>query len=244
MFDLSGKTALVTGATGGIGGAIAAGLKARGAKVIVTGSTMERAEAARERLGCDAALAADLGDRAAVDALAKEADALGPVDILVNCAGITRDTLMLRMKDDDFDKVIEVNLTAAFRLSRALMRGMLKRRGGRIINIGSVVGATGNAGQANYAAAKAGLVGLTKAIAREVANRGVTVNLVAPGFIGTPMTDVLNEDQREQILSDIPAGTLGTPEDIAAAVIYLASAEAGYVTGQTLHVNGGMAMGF
>jgi 3-oxoacyl-[acyl-carrier protein] reductase len=244
MFDLAGKGALVTGATGGIGGAIAAALKKQGARVIVAGSTLERAEAARERLGADAALAADLSDRAAVDALAKDAEAGGPVDILVNCAGLTRDGLVLRMKDEDFDTVIEVNLSAAFRLSRALLRGMMKRRAGRIVNIGSVVGATGNAGQANYAAAKAGLVGLTKALAREVAPRGVTVNAIAPGFIATAMTDALTDDQRAAILKDIPAGDLGTPADVAAAAVYLASEEARYVTGQTLHVNGGLAMGF
>jgi len=244
MFDLSGKGALVTGATGGIGGAIAGTLVAQGARVIVAGSTMERAEAARERVGAHRALAADLADRAAVDALASDAEAEGAIDILVNCAGVTRDGLVMRMKDYDFDKVIEVNLTAAFRLSRALLRSMLRRRAGRIVNIGSVVGATGNAGQANYAAAKAGLVGMTKAIAREVAARGVTVNAIAPGFIETRMTGALNEEQRAAILKDIPAGTLGTPEDVAAAAAYLASDEARYVTGQTIHVNGGMAMGF
>ncbi|MCF3935531.1 3-oxoacyl-[acyl-carrier-protein] reductase [Acuticoccus sp. M5D2P5] len=244
MFDLSGKTALVTGATGGIGGAIAAALKAQGAKVIVTGSTLERAEAAKERIGADVALSANLGDRAAVDALISAADAAGPVDILVNCAGVTRDGLVMRMKDADFDEVIEVNLTAAFRLSRALLRGMIKRRGGRIINVGSVVGATGNAGQVNYAAAKAGLVGMTKSLAREVAARGITVNTVAPGFIATAMTDVLKDEQREAILKDIPAGDLGSPDDVASAVVYLASTEAHYVTGQTIHVNGGMTMGF
>jgi 3-oxoacyl-[acyl-carrier protein] reductase len=244
MFDLSGKCALVTGATGGIGGAIAEAFQAQGARVIVSGSTPERAEAARARIGAAAAIGADLGDRAAVDALAKEAEAAGPVDILVNCAGLTRDGLVLRMKDEDFDTVIEVNLAAAFRLSRALLRGMLKRRAGRIVNIGSVVGATGNAGQANYAAAKAGLVGMTKSIAREVAPRGVTVNAIAPGFIATRMTDALTGEQREAILKEIPAADLGTPEDVAAAAVYLASGEARYVTGQTLHVNGGMAMGF
>ena len=243
MFDLSGKTALVTGATGGIGGAIAAALKAQGANVLVTGSTMERATKAAEAIGATP-LAADLSDRAAVDQLVKDADAAGQVDILVNCAGITRDTLLLRMKDEDFDKVLEVNLTATFRLARALSRGMMKRRFGRIINVGSVVGFAGNAGQVNYAAAKAGLVGLTKSIARELANRGITANTVAPGYIATAMTDALNEDQRAAILQNIPEGSIGTPEDIASAVVYLASNEARYVTGQTLHVNGGMAMGF
>lgn len=241
MFDLTGKTALVTGATGGIGGAIAAGLKAQGADLIVTGSTLERATAAAERLGGATPLAANLADRAAVDALVKDA---GAVDILVNCAGITRDTLLMRMKDEDFDDVIEINLTSAFRLSRAMVRGMMKKRWGRIINVGSVVGFSGGAGQANYASAKAGLVGMSKAIAREIANRGVTVNVVAPGYIKTAMTDVLSEDQQANILTMIPAGAIGTPEDVAGAVVYLASDEAQYVTGQTLHVNGGMAMGF
>jgi 3-oxoacyl-[acyl-carrier protein] reductase len=243
MFDLSGKTALVTGATGGIGGAIAKALKGQGATVIGAGSTLEKAEAATERLGLDTALAANLADRGEVDALAAEADRR-EVAILVNCAGVTRDTLMLRMKDADFDSVLEINLTAAFRLSRALVRGMIKRRAGRIVSIGSVVGAVGNAGQVNYAAAKAGLVGLTKAMAREVAARGVTVNLVAPGFIGTAMTDALSEEQKAAIARDIPAGAMGSPDDVAAAVVYLASDEARYVTGQTLHVNGGLAMGF
>lgn len=241
MFDLTGKTALVTGATGGIGGAIAAGLKAQGADLIVAGSTMERATAAAERIGGAMPLAANLADRAAVDQLVKDA---GAVDILVNCAGITRDTLLMRMKDEDFDNVLEINLTAAFRLSRAMVRGMMKNRWGRIINVGSVVGFSGGAGQANYASAKAGLVGLSKAIAREIANRGVTVNVVAPGYIKTAMTDVLSDELKSDILTMIPAGVIGTPEDVAAAVVYLASEEAKYVTGQTLHVNGGMAMGF
>jgi len=243
MFDLSGKTALVTGGTGGIGGAIAASLKGQGANVILTGSTLERATAAAEKIGATP-LAANLADRGEVDALAKAAEAAGPVDILVNCAGITRDTLLLRMKDEDFDAVIEVNLTATFRLSKALVRGMMKRRYGRIINIGSIVGFGGSAGQANYASAKAGLVGLTKSIAREIANRGITANVVAPGYIKTAMTDVLTEEQQASILSSIPEGSVGTPEDVAAAVVYLASEEARYVTGQTLHVNGGMGMGF
>ncbi|WP_420393327.1 3-oxoacyl-[acyl-carrier-protein] reductase [Acuticoccus sp.] len=244
MFDLSGKAALVTGATGGIGGAIAAALKAQGARVIVTGSTRERAEAAREALGADAALGADLADRAAVDALAADAEADGPVDILVNNAGITRDGLMMRMKDADFDAVLEVNLTAAFRLSRALMRSMLRRRTGRIVSVGSVVGAQGNAGQANYAAAKAGLVGFSKAMAREVAARGITVNVVAPGFVETAMTEAIPDDQKAALIKEIPAQSAGRPQDVAAAVVYLASDEARYVTGQTLHVNGGMVMGF
>lgn len=244
MFSLEGKGALVTGGTGGIGGAIAEAMVAQGARVVVSGSTPERAEAARARIGAHAALGADLADRDAVDALAREAEAILPVDILVNCAGVTRDGLMLRMKDADFDTVLEVNLTAAFRLSRAVLRGMVKRRSGRIINIGSVVGAQGNAGQANYSAAKAGLVGLTKAMAREVAARGVTVNTVAPGFIATAMTDALTEEQRAAINKEIPAGAIGAPADVAAAAVYLASDEAHYVTGQTLHVNGGMVMGF
>ncbi|MEM8854255.1 MAG: 3-oxoacyl-ACP reductase FabG [Pseudomonadota bacterium] len=244
MFDLSGKCALVTGATGGIGGAIAKALVAQGATVVVSGSTPERAEAAREAMGAAAAVAANLSDRAAVDELAKQAEAVAPVDILVNCAGLTRDGLLLRMKDGDFDDVIEVNLTAAFRLSRALVRGMIKRRTGRIINIGSVVGATGNAGQVNYATAKAALQGLTKSIGREVAARGVTVNAIAPGFIATKMTDALTDDQKAAIEKEIPAGQIGAPEDVAAAAVYLASDEARYVTGQTLHVNGGMFMGF
>ncbi|MEM9223051.1 MAG: 3-oxoacyl-[acyl-carrier-protein] reductase [Pseudomonadota bacterium] len=243
MLDLSGKTALVTGATGGIGGAIARGLKAQGATLVVTGSTLERATAAAEAIGATP-LAANLADREAVDTLFKDAEAVAPVDILVNCAGVTRDGLMLRMKDADFDDVIEINLAAAFRLSKAAMRGMMRRRWGRIINVGSVIGFTGNAGQANYAAAKAGLVGLTKSIAREIANRGVTVNLVAPGYIQTAMTDALSEDQRAAILANIPEGSIGAPEDVANAVVYLASEEARYVTGQTLHVNGGMVMGF
>ncbi|MEM8551872.1 MAG: 3-oxoacyl-ACP reductase FabG [Pseudomonadota bacterium] len=243
MLDLSGRTALVTGATGGIGNAIASGLAGQGAKLIVTGSTLERATAAAEPLGATP-LAANLADREALAALAKDADAAGPVDILVNCAGITRDGLIMRMKDDDFDAVLSVNLTAAFLLGKAFLRGMMRRRWGRIVNVGSVIGFSGNAGQANYAAAKAGLVGLTKSIAREVANRGITANVVAPGYIETPMTDGLPDDTRAAILANIPQGEIGRPADVAAAVIYLASDEARYVTGQTLHVNGGMAMGF
>jgi len=218
MFDLAGRTALVTGATGGIGGAIAAALRARGAALIVTGSTMERAAAAAETIG-GTPLAADLADRAAVDALVKDAEAAGPVDILVNCAGVTRDGLLLRMKDEDFDRVIEVNLAAAFRLSRGMMRGMMRRRWGRIVNVGSVIGFAGNAGQANYAAAKAGVVGLTKSIAREIANRGVTANVVAPGYVATAMTDGLSQEQRAAILSAIPEGSIGTPQDVAHAVV-------------------------
>ncbi|MEM7696282.1 MAG: 3-oxoacyl-ACP reductase FabG [Pseudomonadota bacterium] len=243
MFDLSGKTALVTGATGGIGGAIAAALKARGAAVIATGSTLERAQKAAEAIGATP-LAANLADRASLDALAKDADAAGPVDILVNCAGVTRDGLLMRMKDADFDTVLEVNLTATFRLTKALMKGMMKRRTGRIINVGSVIGFSGNAGQANYAAAKAGLVGLTKSMARELASRGITANVVAPGYIATPMTDGLTDAQKAGIIANVPQGEIGKPEDVAAACVYLASDEARYVTGQTLHVNGGMVMGF
>ncbi|MGV6875460.1 3-oxoacyl-[acyl-carrier-protein] reductase [Pseudochelatococcus sp. B33] len=244
MFQLSGKKALVTGATGGLGGAIARALHARGAEVVLSGTRREALEA----------LAADLGERVhvspanlsvaeEVEALVPAAEAaLGGLDILVNNAGLTRDNLSMRMKDEEWDAVISVNLTAAFRLSRAALKGMMRRRFGRIIGISSVVGVTGNPGQGNYAASKAGLIGLSKSLAAEVASRGITVNVVAPGFIESPMTDVLNEKQREAILARVPAGRLGAGEDIAAAVVYLASDEAGYVTGQTLHVNGGMAM--
>ena len=244
MFDLSGRTALVTGATGGIGGAIARGLHACGAKVAVSGTRQEAlAELAAELgEGC-AALPCDLGKREEIDALPGRVEAaLGEIDILVNNAGITRDALAVRISDADWDQVIEINLTVAFRLARAALRGMMRRRAGRIISITSVVAYTGNPGQANYAAAKAGLVGMSKALAREVASRGVTVNCVAPGFIATAMTDLLNEKQRDAILGSVPVGKLGRPEDIAAAVVYLASDEAAYVTGQTIHVNGGMAM--
>ncbi len=244
MFDLTGKTALVTGATGGIGGAIAQSLHAQGATVALSGT--------RENVLAD--VAADLGDRThvlpcnlsdleAVDALAKQAEeAMGQVDILVNNAGITRDNIFMRMKNDEWDQVIAVNLTAAFRLSRGLMRGMMKRRWGRIVGITSVVGVMGNPGQANYAAAKAGMIGMSKSMAQEVASRGITVNCVAPGFIQTAMTDVLDDKQKETISTMIPAGRLGTSQEIAAATLYLASEEAAYVTGQTIHVNGGMAM--
>ena len=244
MFDLTGKKALVTGATGGLGGAIARALHAQGAAVALSGTRAEALEALASELGAGAhVLPTNLSDAAAVEALVPAAEAaLGGLDILVNNAGITRDNIFVRMKDEEWDQVIAVNLTAAFRLSRAAVRGMMRRRAGRIVNIGSVVGTTGNPGQGNYAAAKAGLVGLTKALAAEVASRNVTVNCVSPGFIASPMTDVLNEKQREGILGRVPAGRLGEGAEVAAAVVYLASAEAAYVTGQTLHVNGGMAM--
>ena len=244
MFDLTGRRALVTGASGGIGEAIAAALHARDAVVAVSGTRREKLEALAERLGERVhVLPANLADRAEVAALFPAADAaMGQVDILVNNAGITRDNLFMRMKDEEWDAVLEVNLTAGFHLARAALRGMMRRRHGRIIAITSVVGVTGNAGQGNYAAAKAGMIGMTKALAKEVASRNITVNTVAPGFIATAMTDVLDEKQRESILSEVPAGRLGTPDDVAAACVYLASDEAAYVTGQTLHVNGGMAM--
>jgi 3-oxoacyl-[acyl-carrier protein] reductase len=245
MFDLSGKTALVTGATGGIGAAIAATLHGQGAHVVLSGTREAVLEEKAASLGERVSIApCNLGDAEAVEALPKAAEAAAgaPVDILVNNAGITRDQLLMRMKDDDWDQVIAVNLTSGFRLSRALVRGMMKKRWGRIIGISSIVGATGNPGQANYAAAKAGMVGFSKALAAEVANRGITVNVVAPGFIATAMTDALPDEQKDKLLTAVPAGRLGTPEDIAAAVLYLASAEAGYVTGATIHVNGGMAM--
>ncbi|MEQ8584796.1 MAG: 3-oxoacyl-[acyl-carrier-protein] reductase [Thalassobaculaceae bacterium] len=245
MFDLSGKTALVTGATGGIGASIAQTLHARGAHVVLSGTRQAVLEETASSLGERVSVAAcNLGDAEAVEALPKAAEeaAGAPIDILVNNAGITRDQLLMRMKDDDWDQVIAINLTSGFRLSRALVRGMMKKRWGRIVGISSIVGATGNAGQSNYAAAKAGMVGFSKALAAEVANRGITVNVVAPGFIATAMTDALSDAQKEKLLEGVPAGRLGTPEDIAAAVLYLASEEAAYVTGATLHVNGGMAM--
>ena len=244
MFDLTGKTALVTGATGGIGGAIARALHAQGAHVVLSG-TREAVlqELAGELGGRTSVAAANLSDAAAVDALVGQAEAAaGQVDILVANAGITRDGLLLRMKDEDWDTVIRVNLEAYFRLSRAALRGMMKRRFGRIVGITSVVGVTGNPGQANYAASKAGMIGFTKSLAQEVASRGVTANTVAPGFIGSAMTEVLNEQQRGAILGRIPSGRLGEASEVASAVVYLASDEAAYVTGQTLHVNGGMAM--
>jgi len=245
MFDLTGKTALVTGASGGIGGAIARALHAQGATVGLSGTRVDALEALAGALGGERVhlLPCDLSDPVATDRLCEEADAaMGRVDILVNNAGLTRDTLALRMKDEDWQKVLDVNLTAGFRLARACLRGMTKRRWGRIIGISSIVGVTGNPGQANYAAAKAGMIGMSKALAAEVATRGITVNCVAPGFIETPMTDALNEAQRTRLLGAIPAGRLGRSNDVAACVVFLASEEAGYVTGQTLHVNGGMAM--
>jgi 3-oxoacyl-[acyl-carrier protein] reductase len=244
MFELSGINALVTGATGGLGGAIARALHAEGAVVGISGTRAEALEALAKELGERVhVLPCNLGDAAQVEALVPSAEkAMGQVDVLVNNAGITRDGLFMRMKDEDWEQVLAVNLTSAFRLSRACLRGMMKRRFGRIVSITSVVGVTGNAGQGNYAASKAGMIGMSKSLAAEVASRNITVNCVAPGFIASPMTDVLNEKQREGIMSSIPAGRLGEGADVAAAVVYLASREAGYVTGQTLHVNGGMAM--
>lgn len=244
MFDLTGRTALVTGATGGLGQAIARALHAQGARLVLSGTRAAALEALASELGAGAfPVPADLADAASVEGLVPAAEAAaGPLDILVNNAGITRDNLFLRMKDAEWDAVIAVNLTAAFRLSRAAVKGMMRRRAGRIVNIGSVVGATGNPGQGNYAAAKAGLVGMTKALAAEVATRGITVNCIAPGFIASPMTDALDDRQREAILTRVPAGRLGEGAEVAAACVYLASREAGYVTGHTLHVNGGMAM--
>ncbi|WP_374304444.1 3-oxoacyl-[acyl-carrier-protein] reductase [Ferrovibrio sp.] len=244
MFDLTGKFALVTGATGGIGGAIAAALHAQGATVGLSGTREAVLQEVAAKLGSRAhVLPCNLGDADAVNGLIGQAEAaMGQVDILVNNAGITRDGLAMRMKDEDWQTVLDVNLTAAFRLARASLKGMMKRRWGRIISITSVVGATGNPGQLNYAAAKAGLTGMTKSLAQEVASRNITANCVAPGFIQTAMTDVLTDQQKEMISQKIPAGRLGQSPEIAAAVVYLASEEAAYVTGQTLHVNGGMAM--
>ena len=244
MFDLGGKTALVTGASGGIGGAIARALHAQGATVALSGTRVEALNALADALGDRRhVVPGDLADATATDQLFKDAEAaLGHVDILVNNAGLTRDMLAMRMRDEDWQAVIDVNLTAGFRLARACLRGMMRQRWGRVVGITSIVGVTGNAGQANYAAAKAGMIGMTKALAAEVASRGITVNCVAPGFIATPMTDGLKEEQRGRLLAAIPAGRLGDPADVAVAVVYLASPEAAYVTGQTLHVNGGMAM--
>jgi len=245
MFDLSGKTALVTGASGGIGGAIAKALHAQGATVVLSGTRGDALEKMKGELGSRTFVAVcNLADKDSVEALPKAAEAAAgaTIDILINNAGITRDNLFMRMKDEEWDQVLAVNLTAAFRLSRAVLRGMMKKRWGRIISITSVVGETGNPGQGNYAAAKAGLVGMTKSLAAEVASRNITCNAVAPGFIATAMTDVLTAAQKEMINQRIPAGRMGHPSDIAAAVVYLASEEAAYVTGATLQVNGGMAM--
>ncbi|MGP6085917.1 3-oxoacyl-ACP reductase FabG [Antarctobacter jejuensis] len=244
MFDLTGKNALITGASGGIGGAIAKALHGAGATVALSGTRVEPLEALAAELGDRAhVLPCNLSDAEAVNALPKQAaEAMGSVDILVNNAGITRDNLFMRMSEDEWASVLEVNLTSTFRLCKGVLRGMMKSRWGRIVNISSVVGATGNPGQGNYAAAKAGMIGMSKSLAYEVASRGITVNAVAPGFIETAMTDKLTDDQKSAILTQIPTGRMGSPEEIAASVLFLASAEAGYLTGTTLHVNGGMAM--
>lgn len=244
MFSLEGRKALVTGASGGIGGAIARALHGAGATVALSGTRKDALDALAGELGGRAhAIVADLSTAEGANGLVKDAEAaMGGIDILVNNAGLTRDQLLMRMKDEDWQKVLDVNLTAAFRLSRSVLRGMMKARFGRIISITSVVGAVGNPGQANYAASKAGLVGFTKSLALEVASRNITANCVAPGFVVTAMTDALTDDQRDKAIGAIPAGRFGEPGDIAAAVLFLASDEAGYVTGQSLHVNGGMAM--
>lgn len=244
MFDLTGMTALVTGASGGLGSSIAMALAAQGARLALSGSNSAKLEAFAGRLGGDhVTLVCNLSDAAEVDQLVPRAvEALGKLDILVNNAGITRDNLTMRMKDEEFQEVIKINLEAAFRLMRAACKPMMKARFGRIISVTSVVGVTGNPGQANYVASKAGLIGMSKAVAQEVASRGITVNCVAPGFMTSAMTDALNDAQKASILSRIPAGAMGSGEDIGAGVAYLASREAGYLTGQTLHINGGMAM--
>jgi 3-oxoacyl-[acyl-carrier protein] reductase len=244
MFDLSGQTALVTGASGGIGGATARALHAQGAAVALAGTRGPALAALRDELGERAhAIVADLAEPEAADRLVREAEAaMGRLDILVNNAGITRDNLALRLREEDWQAVIDINLSAAFRLARAALRGMVRRRHGRIICITSVVGVTGNAGQANYAAAKAGLIGMAKSLAAETASRGITVNCIAPGMIETAMTDKLTPEQRERIAAAIPMGRFGRPEDCAAAAVYLAGADSAYITGQTLHINGGMAM--
>lgn len=244
MFDLTGKTALVTGATGGIGGEIAKALHAQGAVVALSGRNKEKLDALAAELGSNVhTIVADLSNSEGIAALIKDAEeAMGQVDILVNNAGLTRDNLSMRMKDDEWDEVIDVNLTAPFKLAKACQRGMMKRRFGRVINISSVVGTTGNPGQCNYVASKAGMSGWTKAMGMEVASRGITVNCVAPGFIATAMTEALNDDQKEKINATIPMSRMGTPDEIASAVVYLASNEAAYITGATIHVNGGMSM--
>ena len=243
MFDLSGRTALVTGASGGIGEAIARQLHAQGATLVLAGRRSEALAALAEALGERARVeVAELSDPQAAEQLIAAADNGGGPDVLINNAGLTRDNLAVRMKDEDWQTVLEVNLTAVFRLTRAALRGMMRRRWGRIVNVTSIVALTGNPGQVNYAAAKAGMIGMTKSLAAEVATRGITVNCVAPGFIETPMTAALSDDQRRRLLERVPVGRLGTPDDVAAAIGYLVSQEAAYVTGQTLHVNGGMAM--
>ena len=244
MFDLQGKKALVTGASGGIGGAIAQVFNSQGAEVGLSGTRVDALEALAGEIGSGAhVVPADLSSAEGVEQLVKDVmDAMGGIDILINNAGLTRDNLAMRLKDEDWQTVLDVNLTSAFRLSRAVLRSMMKARWGRIIGITSIVGVTGNPGQANYAASKAGMIGMSKSLAQEVASRGVTVNCVAPGFIATAMTDVLADEQQEKLNARIPAGRMGTVDDIAGACVYLASDEATYVTGQTLHVNGGMAM--
>ena len=244
MFDLPGKKALVTGASGGIGGAIATALHVKGVTVALAGRDRDALDKLAGELGERThVITGDLGDKESADAmLAAAAEAMGGIDIMVNNAGLTRDNLAMRIKDEDWQDVIDVNLTASFRLSRGVLRGMMKARWGRIINITSIVGVTGNPGQANYAASKAGIIGMSKALAGEVATRGITVNCIAPGFIATAMTESLGEEQHARLTEAVPAGRLGTPEDVAACAVFLASEEAAYVTGQTLHVNGGMAM--